>query len=131
MTRKQLEAIVTEWQKKLGLERYVILIQWDVLPEGSDGFYDGAQADIRAHKTYDTARVRFGPDATLWDRDRAVKNIIHELLHVLHNPLDQAVDSICGDLPARSQADNWYESALETFIDRVALRLYEIDRADR
>lgn len=126
MTRKQLERIVRDWQSLLGLERVVITIQWDVLPEGPEGMYDGAQADIRAHKTYDTARLRFGPDATLWPKERATQNIIHELLHVLHNPIDQAVDSITGELPARNQADAWYESALETFIDRVALRLYEI-----
>lgn len=122
MTRKQLERIVDDWQHRLGLERWVITIQWDVRPET-----DGALAEVKPHDTYDQAKLRFWPDYPQWSAEWATKIVIHELLHILHRDLDRAVEAAITDLPAGAfgQADARYEAALETFIDRVAHRLYE------
>lgn len=128
MTQRKLERLVRTWQKKLGIERWDIKIMWGVAPETY-----GVAAEIETNKNYDSAKLRFNLAFKLWTDQFAEEIVIHELLHVLHNQIDKAVESITSDLsPAgKSIADPWYEIALETFIDRMALRLYEIDRADR
>lgn len=123
MTKNRLERIVTDWQYRLGLERWVITIQWDVRPEN-----DGALAEVKPHDTYDRAALRFWPDYPQWSEEWAAKIVVHELLHILHRDIDRAVDAAISDLPAGAfgQADARYEAALETFIDRIALRIHEI-----
>lgn len=123
MTQKQLAAIVDDWQYRLGLERWEIKILWGVAPETF-----GVAAEVDPHEMYDIAKVRFGAAWPTWTVEFATKIVIHELLHVLHNGVDRAVDSAIADLtPAgQSQAEARYEREIETFIDRVALRMYEI-----
>lgn len=105
------------------MERWEIIVQWDVKPEA-----DGAEAEVKPHDTYDAAKLRFGPQFSQWTSVWAERVVIHELLHILHRDLDRSFLAAIGDLPAPAfgQADQRYEQALETFIDRVALRIHEI-----
>lgn len=125
MTKKQLERIVRDWQSRLGLERWDISIRWDRSLENSDAY-----AEIKVHETYDQASIYF--EATLLNQSERIvtATVIHELLHALHRDIDQAWKSATGALhpDANVQADARYYSVYEAFIDRVALRIYELGR---
>lgn len=123
MTKKQLERVVREWQHRLGLGLWELRIDWDRQLENSD-----AWAEIKVHDTYDQATVRF-ESALLSQPDRLVTvTVIHELLHALHRDIDQSWKSAISALhpDANAQADARYYGAYEAFIDRVALRIYEL-----
>jgi hypothetical protein len=125
MTKRQMESLVNKWCYALGVERWDVKIVWAVKPETY-----GVQAEINTNEQYDRAEVRFNEGWPLWDEARAEKTIIHELLHILHNRIDNAVEKITAEVPtaATSLAESWYTVALESYIDRMSLRLYEVTR---
>lgn len=119
MTKKQIERMIEDWKKRLGLERVEFRILWDV-PTPTYG----VAAEIEPHKQYDYAKLWIRADFPQWAPDFAEQVVIHELLHVMHRPLDVCIETITDDATAQA----WYENVMETFIDRIALRLYEVTR---
>lgn len=122
MTRKQAEAIIRDWQDRLGLERWNIEIKWDE-PAG-----EGNNAKTWRAGWYDDARMYFDPEWPTWSHEKFEQTTIHELLHLLHRGVDEAWNDVDGQLhrDAWSLADKRYLQEMEGFIDRLAKRLQEI-----
>lgn len=122
MSQRELEAFVRLWQRRLGLERWELKIEWDK-PAGDD-----FAAQIFCSMSYDSARIRFESEWSKWTRDEAQKIVVHELLHALHRDVDTAVESIDGQIHRDAQTvfDRQYKHALEGMIERLALRIVEV-----
>lgn len=122
MTKGQLDWLVRVWQVRLGLERWEVGIDW------SKPCADENVAEAERSQFYDSAKVRVEPGWAKWSPEYAEATIVHELLHMLHRDVDQAVYDIDGQLQrdAWIMAERRYRHAMEGFVDRMAQRLVEL-----
>lgn len=122
MTKALGERIIREWQARLGLERWEILIVWDEPTDENDN------ARTWRSSWYDNARIYFNVEWPKWMREKFEQTTIHELLHLCHRDVDQSWNDLEGQLhrDAWKMADERYMHSMEGFIDRLAYRLLEV-----
>jgi hypothetical protein len=120
MTRAHIEAIVREWQRRLNIPHWRIVVNWEKPLEPDDAF---AEIDREGNAQYEAAEMRFASNATSWDVTLANEVIVHELMHMLASDLDVAVasaaDVMTGPAYKVFGARVLHES--EGLIDKVAL----------
>jgi len=73
-----IEAIITGWKHRLGLEGWEISVAWDEPLEQEDSL-----AEVVPLSVYDYAKLRLSPAWPTWDRRWANLTILHELIHLL------------------------------------------------
>lgn len=122
LTRKQFERALCVWQRRLGLERWEIVVRWD---EPHDG---DTVAEMTPEASYDRGFLRLNRSWASWSSDYANRTIVHELLHLLTRDLDGVVAAIDGAVhrDVYAQIDKRYDHEIEGFVDRLACRLVEI-----
>ena len=126
MTRKQFEAILRGWQKRLGLERWDLRIDWDK-PTSED-----ADASTWRSNDYDSAILYLDPDWASWEksrgRDFVNRIIVHELLHLAIRDVDSVVDSLESHLhrDVFAVTEHRYKHEYEGFVDRMSYRIVEL-----
>lgn len=121
MTKAQMERIVREWQRRLGLERWDLDVAWDPALEGSD-------ASTWRSDSYDRATLRFDPEWASWDVEFTNRIVAHELLHLLTRDVDVVVKDAQDQMhrDAGTLIERRYLHEIEGFVDRIAYRLVEI-----
>lgn len=122
MTKRRLETIILTWQKRLGLERWFLVIDWESLP------VDERTAEIWHSEDYDLARIWFSPEWRDWDVDEATLNVIHELLHLLLRDTGFVLKLIQAELDESTfeVIRATHEHFLEQAVERLANRILEI-----
>lgn len=118
MTPKQLEALVSEWQARMGLDHWRISVE--VSSEREDYFAATAPSE-----QYRTASIKFDPDFAAKRPEEAVQTIVHELLHIAMRDVDSAVEAATAELhpAAAGQASKRYTHAVEGFVDALAVAI--------
>ena len=121
MTRKQIEATVSEWQTRLGLDGWKITVQYADMP-GEEW------AKIEPFSSYDQAALTISVGYPNWTPAVANVTIVHELLHLLVRDIDAVVEDARSQLhpQASVQVEKRYEHEVEGFVDRLAARIVEI-----
>ena len=121
MTRKQIEATVSEWQTRLGLDGWKIAVQYADMP-GEEW------AKIEPFSAYDHATLTVSVGYMNWTPAVANVTIVHELLHLLVRDIDAVVEDARSQLhpQASVQVEKRYEHEVEGFVDRLAARIVEL-----
>lgn len=117
MTDKQLLKLIEKWQKRLGLERWRINVDFDSPVSDSDNM------QISRSKTYDDATITLNPEWRTWGSLKIEQLVIHELLHLVHRDIDYVMyELVDGQVsPASYEViRKAYEFADEKAIDRMA-----------
>jgi hypothetical protein len=125
VTKRQVEQLVTDWQQRLGLDRWKITHLWDVpAPKVTNAIIN------RSHQ-YDTASLRLARGWETWPEFKLETTIVHELLHLHFRDIDQSIEAVKGTLhpDAWTMVNARYEHEVEGLIDRLAHRLVEIAAA--
>lgn len=89
MTRRDIEIILWEWQRRLKLTHWRITINWDEPPEHEDSL-----ADNTAPAHYDEAILRLHKEWPKWELRDANVTLVHELLHLVLRDLRAAVTTL-------------------------------------
>lgn len=89
MDQQQLEAVMSEWQKRLRLQDWRLKIR---MSRARDMSFQPAAAEIRWDKFMKTATISI-TDPLDWDENMhgprdIEQDIIHELIHLLYLPFD-------------------------------------------
>jgi hypothetical protein len=113
----EVERLLAEWQRRLGLERWQIVVDWDEPTDEAE-----ALAEIEAESPYDYARLRLSPDWSHWDRRWLNLTLVHELCHLLVRELWPAVESVeeFVPVPAWRVFRARFEHVEEQLVDRLA-----------
>lgn len=122
MTRARLERTVRVWQRRLGLERWDVEINWD---EACD---EDANAATWRSSFYDRATIRWAEEWREWSPRKANEYAVHELLHLHLRDVDVVIGALEGQLhrDSYSLVDGRYEHEVEGLIERLTYRLIEI-----
>jgi hypothetical protein len=120
VTREHLEAIVREWQRRLNIPHWRIVINWEKQLDPAETF---AEIDREGNSQYEAAELRFASNATTWNVTMANEIVVHELMHMLASDLDVAVASSADAMtgPAYKVFGARVLHELEGLIDKVAL----------
>jgi hypothetical protein len=122
--QERLEEIVAWYAAALGLENWRIELRADdYANDGSEGSGDAWISDY-----YDNAIIGVKPGAEqTWTHDTEEQTAVHELVHLLIEPLARMYrDLLHGmDLPSRAYnaLDNQYDRLYERAFERIALGL--------
>lgn len=126
-TRKNSELVkyqelVAAWQQRLGLERWKIDVK--IAEEPMEAF-----AECNPSSQYEFATITFSPSL---DPTQIDATVVHELLHILTKDIDQLVEDARAQLhpQASFQVEKRYDHALESFVDRLAQRIVEIQSGE-
>lgn len=115
MTRRQLEARIRQWQSRLGLA------PWEIVVEHADEPTD-AWATTKSSPQYRRSTLTFDPALREAGAPKADLIIVHELLHVLMRDVDESFEAVAGQLhpQAVDLAAKRYYHAVEGFVDALA-----------
>ena len=116
ITRKQLERIVWEWQKRLGLGT------WDVKLDFSEPCPDNADAVVTRSNQYERATVRFDKDWPKWTKPFANLIVAHEMVHLLTRDIDE----VWKEAEKQDVLDRIFDREMEKLVDKLAYRFVEI-----
>jgi hypothetical protein len=122
LTRENLEAVVREWQRRLNIPHWRVVINWEKHLDPAETF-----AEIRrdGEAQYEGAELLVASNWATWKLVDANEIIVHELMHMLASDLDVAVasaaDVMTGPAYKVFSARTLHES--EGLIDKVALLL--------
>lgn len=86
MTKRQLTKIYRTWQRRLGLEKWDIKINWD------EPTTRGEAVTWRCND-YDEGHVHFETDWVKWTNTEANLFCVHELVHLFMRDVEQASDA--------------------------------------
>ena len=116
MTQKQVERIVWEWQKRLGLAT------WDLRINFAEPCHEEADATMTRSNTYERGELRLDKDWGKWSKPWANQIIVHELVHLLTRDIEESFK------PAEPSpvVSKLQDRAVEQFVDKLAYRLVEI-----
>ena len=89
VTEGEVEAILGEWQLRLGLDRWEIRVLWT-----EPANEDESLAEIEPHNPYDVAVLRLSPGWPEWSRRMMNTIIAHELCHLVVRDLWLAAESV-------------------------------------
>jgi hypothetical protein len=121
-TAKEVERVLAEWQRRLGLDRWDIEVAWTEPLNAEEAF-----AEIEAQNPYDVAVLRLSRAWPEWDRRLLNATIAHELCHLLIRDLWLAAESVESFAPAeawRVFKSRW-EHHEEQSVDRLARMLVD------
>lgn len=90
MTRDQLEAVVREWQRRLNIPHWRIVINWN---EPADPTKDYANIGRDGNSQYEAAELTFAANADTWSVELANEVVVHELMHLITSDLQVAAES--------------------------------------
>jgi hypothetical protein len=120
MTRENIEVIVREWQRRLNIPHWRIVINWDKPLDPAEAWAEIAR---EGNDQYEAAELRFAENATSWNAQLANEIIVHELMHILVSDLAvasaSAADVMTGPAYKVFGARVLHET--EGLIDKVAL----------
>lgn len=85
LTKQKVTSAVKEWQKRLNLSHWDIIINWDIAPDIED-----AQAMINIIEGRDSAIIRFADYFFDLSIDEVNNSIAHELIHIHLNDIYMA-----------------------------------------
>ena len=117
---KEVEQILAEWQRRLGLDRWEIEVAWTEPVDEEDSL-----AEIEPHNPYEVAVLRLCCSWSGWDRRTLNTIIAHELCHLVIRDLWLAAESVESFAPAeawrvfKARWDHHEEQA----VDRLARML--------
>lgn len=123
MTRDQLEAIVREWQRRLNIPHWRVIINWNKIEES-----DKALARVaRDGDGYEGATLSFAPEWRTWSVQETNEIIAHELTHMLMHDLEMAGVSAEEVLTGTAWRlfNHRFEHELEGVVDKLALLLVQ------
>lgn len=120
MTQKQVHKLVRDWQRRLGLERWRITLEFSDEPEDF-------HAQVTPSAQYESAAVIFAPGYGARSDEAVAHTVVHELLHVLLRDVDAVVSAATDQLhpQAAGQIDKRYAHEIEGFVDALARRITE------
>jgi len=124
VTRRQLERIVRQWTRRLGLERWDVTLCWDEWDEEKQ-----AHAYIWRSRDYDRAALYLNPAERLtWSELDAHRYVVHELLHLATREAESVLDLVKERLHPDAHAilEEAHRHELEGIVDRLAYRLVEL-----
>ena len=124
MTKREIERLVSDWQKRLKLEHWSIKVDWSRSPR------EDAYATTHRRIKYDIAEIYFDSEYRTWSKDFAEQLVVHELLHLTTRDLDQVI----GDLEDLLRLESFklvekrYDHEIEGVVDRFATIVVELLR---
>jgi hypothetical protein len=121
MTREQLEAIVREWQRRLNIPHWRVVIDWDTELDPEEVYARIA----REGDFYEGAKLAFASNFETWSITTANEIVAHELMHAVMFDLQAAGESAEDVMTASAYKvfSNRYLHELEGVVDRLALML--------
>lgn len=116
MTRKQLERIVREWQKRLGLHT------WDIEVDFREPAAEEAHASTWRSNVYERAGIRFDREWPRWEPRFANQVVVHELVHLMARDVEESFK------PAEPspEVSRLQDRAIEQLVDRLACRFVDL-----
>lgn len=120
LSRESLEAIVREWQRRLNIPHWRIVVNWEKALDPAETW---AEIDREGNAQYEAAEMRFASNAHSWNVQLANEVIVHELMHMLVSDLDVAVASAADVMtgPAYKVFGARVLHETEGLIDKIAL----------
>lgn len=116
MTEAKFEALLKKWQKRLGLERWRVTVDFST-PLTDDNM------QISRSKIYDDATITVNDTWKTWGIEKVEQLIVHELLHLVHRDIDYVIYELVDGQTSPASYElirKAYEFADEKAIDRMA-----------
>lgn len=127
MNRATIQRLLREWQKRLWLEHWDVVVLWDETVPSSN-------AEISPNPYRQNANLQLNPAWKTWTIERANYLIVHELLHCSDRGIDNVLEvQLEGQLHRDLQTviEEAYTLEMERFIDdqaRILVKGYGIVR---
>ena len=122
MTKRQVEALVRDWKKRLKLDHWDIKVDWSRSPR------EDCYATTTRRTQYDIAELLFDSEYATWTEDFTAKLVVHELLHIVTRDLDRVIADVeeVMHLETFRLLDKRYEHEIEGVVDRLATILVDL-----
>lgn len=122
MSKREIEAAVRAWQRRLGLEGWEITFDWSARQNDAD-------ASVWRARDYDRATLWFSPEFLSWDRRRGEIHVVHELLHLMLRDLELIVELAEAHVhpAALGVLRDAHMHHVEQAIERLAIRLVDLE----
>lgn len=120
MTHEEVRALTRLWQERLGLGHWRLELHFVESNEIS-----GRAAQCVVHDDYERAIVTFSNEVAQWEPGYCEELVVHELVHVLLDPLEVAAGDARAQLhpDAQALAEKQLLHALERATERLAWSL--------
>jgi hypothetical protein len=129
MTRKttslesKIQTAIDKWQPLLHLERWKLTIKWSEI--------DGGAAEVAPEGMYEAAYIKFNAAELEGKTDEYIeRTVVHELVHLLDRDRQEVMAQVENNLSPDTFKlfENVNSQMTESFVDRIATILYELER---